>query len=617
MLKLSKQVYNYKYNDKKFIVKFSKKMKQATLFNFKTINGVCRKYFKRVSINDFVNYFSDKYCKVVGYTPNYVGMAPSKVIKNRSLVVDIFNKNGKRIKQLFPKIYKSLIKSLNNYRQVYQGGFDTSINHFRSYGNENEFKPSWNECFAILEQNNFKWFYAPIVRYNNPNEIFHITNFNKESSPGHFTKLIYGVKRKFSIAETSIIAIEMFNYLKYKPLKNWFLWEILGREKDVKCNESGKEVATRVVMNTEEPAMLLLSLFCQKLTKPIINDDNGRCLIGRKYDVNKSKRVIQNKRKFKYSVDCDWSSFDTYCSSQVIELACDILMSNLPVGDKFYKRVKYYVKSSLITKFIAIPPGVVFRIDKGVPSGHPFTSIITSYINLIIWSVIGYRIYGKNYIKEMDIVVCGDDAKVFFNESPNLRKIDKIIKQIGMKSDPVYNNLTLNSFPIDKDKEPDFLKRILDIDGVIWNNDKVIDKLVYQSKSNSIEKQIKIIENFAITAPNSDEFNEFCKYVLDFYELESNQLKEIESYKKQYLCGSNPLSGYFFEKSVITSVYEYIKKFTKTFSIRRMEQLFYNCMPPNLYRTCIKDIRRLKFDVGKYNQIREISEFDIIWNRFQ
>lgn len=605
-----------KHKNLPFRCKNERDVKFAHLYKFIKYKGTFKKLFKRVPISNFKDYLSSSFTTFVGFTPNYIGTTFSRGVTAKSIYLSSFNKNMSYIKKIFPNYYEKTINVLSKYRKSYSPGINTSFGHLLSYSDDTRPLLTFEELLLPLIHSKFSWFTAPKVEFRNKEEVFHCTNFNPNASPGIITRIMFGNKRSKTISKTTLVAMEMFEYLRIRPFKNWSLWEILGREKDVSNDNCSnlEEVSTRVVLNTEEHHMILLSLFGQKLSIPIIKDKNSNCVIGRRYDLSKNTRILNNKYKYDYYVSTDWSSFDSTCYSSLILLSVLVLCSNLP-NDKFHRRVVYYISSSLITKFIAVPPGVVFRLENGIPSGHPFTSIITSYCNLILWSYIGFKIYGPNYAENMDVVVCGDDANVFFNKNENLQYIDDFIKETGMISEPIYDSITPCKSPIDRDESPDFLKRIIDYDGVTWNTEKIIQKLVYLSKNRSIDLQIDVIENFIITAPFDDDFNEFLLFVMKDYCSEGRILTIRDSIRKkklEYNKLDDSLEGFNYEKNVMNIQSIDSRKQKSYFSVAKMETMIYDSFPVQLYFKNIDKIRKLKFDEPEYIKIRNFNMFSVV-----
>jgi len=76
----------------------------------------------------------------------------------------------------------------------------------------------------------------------------------------------------------------------------------------------------------------------------------------------------------------DWSSFDNHVYEELIVMAVAMLRSCYP-DDERHDNYFLYMCSSLVFKNVVFEPGVVMRLDKGIPSGHPWTSIVDTLIN--------------------------------------------------------------------------------------------------------------------------------------------------------------------------------------------------------------------------------------------
>lgn len=298
--------------------------------------------------------------------------------------MESINRNYSKIKHKFPNVFESLIRASLERRQLLQGSFDTNSSHLISYFDESGMEMEEHDILSILNKSNYKFFRTPEIEFSSKGiNIDFFTRFNPDASTGHYTSKIFGRKRSETILHSRIIAQYLLNMLTKVPLKNFCLWDVLGREKDVKVGyNNGDEVESRVVLNTEEPIMLLLSYFSRLITKALESDIECRFPLKGEFNNRKSNSILNKHRFYDFYIATDWKKFDSQCKPEFIKVASSILLSGLK-RDKFHDRIKYFITSSLITKYICVPPGLVYECNKGVPSGHPFTSLITSYINII------------------------------------------------------------------------------------------------------------------------------------------------------------------------------------------------------------------------------------------
>lgn len=119
------------------------------------------------------------------------------------------------------------------------------------------------------------------------------------------------------------------------------------------------------------------------------------------------------------SLEADWKFFDSNVDGAYIKAACTLLLDGLP-HDKLHNNIRYLITSSILTKYVVLPPGVVVELNRAVPSGHPFTSLINCIVNTIYWCQIGKRLYGDDYADMMDVELYGDDALVMFKDNGRL-----------------------------------------------------------------------------------------------------------------------------------------------------------------------------------------------------
>lgn len=533
-------------------------------FDNRVVDGTVRTGYRRIDLRKDHTKFpypNNSVCKLVGKTPDYIGMVHGGVVKRRQ-------NNHRILKSVLCDVKYKVLKDIYvdetvNYREVLSPGFNTGISQLKNYTSEPKIVRNVDEMLKIVEMSKYKWFRIPEIDEPDDEAMYDV-NFNRKASPGHYTKNLVARKRQGSVKYTTQAAEDLYDFMKTTALKNFYLWEILGREKDNKIIE-GNKVNSRIIMNTEEPMVLLLSMFSQRLSKVIQNDEDNSILIGKDLVGNVSKRIKNSQSYMTWTLESDWKLFDSNIQSSDIILAGSILLSNFDLFSKRMRRSMYLIISSIVTKYVVINPGFVLRIDKGVPSGHPFTSLITSVINLVYWCLIGYEIYGSNYGNCMDIYVQGDDANIMFRDHPNLNRLDEIVAGLGIECEPLNGTLRYNGGFKTIHDEPVLLKRKFNSEGIVWNRKSIIRKLIYQtSTTKTVEDDIDILRNYIYTAPDDDLMNEmlvdmmkvhFCD--LKMLEIDKNRLlDEVKKYvHKKRIRNSTPNSvkiGLEFETGVQT-----------------------------------------------------------------
>jgi len=533
---------NYWHKDIPFEEPLNKVIPYLNVYRIYNKDMKTYKQFKRVKINEFRRYLGiNKTNRIVGFTPDYTGFQPGRPIIFKNIYNEFVKDHLPTIYNNYSEDFKNQItSSLCDYRQVWSGSYDTSCNHLKVMLSDDTTTISVTEIVDILSKSNFKWFHSPFVEFYDVTELRTIVKFNPDSNPGHYTSRLIGKNKGTSNIYSIQAAKLIYNQLKVKPMKNWYLWDILAREKDIKLTNKEEEVGTRVVLNTEEPAAHLLAWFSQKITRAIQLQDDVKYNLRYKFDDRKYIKYYEKRKNFDYYIEADWKNFDATVDANFIITACSILVQNLP-NDELHKHIKYYIISSIVTKYVVIPPGVVVELNRAVPSGHPFTTLVNCNINLIYWSLIGYQIYGDDYINQMDIYVYGDDTNVFFNHHENLFKIDEIISKLGLKSEPLLDKIKFSRKVEDINQTHDFLKRRFDSTGIRWNRKKVFDKMFYQSKKRDVNDQVALLREFIHTGPFDDELNlfafEFFKFVKNKYyeQIDEDTHKFIIQYNKTYV----------------------------------------------------------------------------------
>lgn len=482
---------------------------------------------KRVQYTEFKKHYGiNKTNKCIGYTPDYIGPSPSKIVDKKNYVIDFLKNKFTDLKELLSSsCYNDLIRSINEERVVYSAGFTTCGKHLKEYFKDNTTEDLWSvhKIIDILDKSKFKWFRSSVCSFRDGSEIYTNVKMNPESFSGHYTSMLFGRKKSASDIASRNIAHNFWDLMHTTVVKNFYLWTILGREKDIKINKKvEEEVGTRVVMTTEHPMTLLLCWFAQKISYIVTNTFHWDCKfnIDGEFTNEKYSRLIEKESNYDFILEADWTFYDSNIDTNFLVVATLLICAGMP-NDQLHRNIRYLIVSSVVTKFVIVPPGVVVRLQRAQPSGHPFGTLVNCYVNLIYWSLIGYQIYGDAYASMMDVEVYGDDTRAYFKYHKNLSKIDEYVEKCGLKSDPLINNIRSVGEQCDDDKNIDYLKRRFDTKGIRWNHKKMFDKMLYPSKNRDINDQLLMVSSWYETVPTDNDarifMTEFARHINNKY----------------------------------------------------------------------------------------------------
>lgn len=500
---------------------------------------------KRVKYSKFREHYGiSKTNRCVGFTPDYVGQSVSKIVSAKNYFIEFIVNNFDKIKSsVSASCFIDMLNSANEERVVFSQGFTTCADHLKQYFKDNSTDDEWTveSIMNVLNYNKFNWFKSSKVSFYNGDEIYTTIKTNGDAYPGHYSNMLFGPRKYLSDRASRSIAHKIWKTLEVTPQKNFYLWTILGRSKDIKIDlHATKEVGTRVVMSCENPATTLLLWFAQKMSKLVTDNEvyDTKFNINGDFNNKKYSKLINKESNYDYILEADWSYYDSNIDTNFLIVAGLLICSGLP-DDRLHNNIRHYIISSIVCKYVIIPPGVVVELNRAQPSGHPFGTMVNCYVNLIYWSLIGYKIYGENYSEMMDIEVYGDDTRAYFKYHKNLHKLDQYVSECGLRSDILLGNFRSVNEYCDKEHQIDFLKRRFDDCGITWNHKKMFDKLFYQSKNRNINDQYLMTTSWYETVPTDKDcfiinklFGEYLK--TNYYdEINSDNKLIIDSYSRR------------------------------------------------------------------------------------
>lgn len=227
-------------------------------------------------------------------------------------------------------------------------------------------------------------FRLPYVGHYDPKFILGL-DVKPKAFPGFSTSQKIAKYRKDTSPYTKAYA---YNYCHYimkseRQILDTSLVVIGGREKRVKFKntEEGKKVKTRVTCMMEDVPTLISQSLVNPITNCIPEIPDHFSQLAKVYGQGSMldyKEVMQPRHWNEVVCDLDYSGHDNNTSEEQIVVAFAFLRLCFPES-KEIDRLFYYCMSSMIYKRVLLPESnMVYKLCKGVSTGHGFTSLITT-----------------------------------------------------------------------------------------------------------------------------------------------------------------------------------------------------------------------------------------------
>jgi hypothetical protein len=137
---------------------------------------------------------------------------------------------------------------------------------------------------------------------------------------------------------------------------------------------------------------------------------------------------MQSSRRFVYGLD--FSAFDASLNAKLIRDAFAILRSHLEL-DAIWSRYWTRMVENFIHTRIVLPDGSTWQVQRGVPSGSAFTSLVDSVCNLIVINYIWIKLT-NSVPRSRDVNVLGDDSVIASNWYLSMSDIQSAAMDLGM-----------------------------------------------------------------------------------------------------------------------------------------------------------------------------------------
>jgi hypothetical protein len=392
---------------------------------------------------------------------------------------------------------------LNNikYKATYPGSWDYNHDNLNVMVQEPKSKFNYDDLINSIKVRGDIDLHVPKMTAFSEEAIDNV-RINPRAFSGIMTSKMFGQTMSKSTKFTRKIAKKVFKQCIIDDfIPDNSLWAVAGREKRIDLS-TNKDVRTRLVLMCEDLVKLIGNCALQPFTKRLSSLRSGAIMIGRSMEDRKFYKFIDEISESKYFgvVDGDWSQFDNHCYEELIVTAFGIIRSCYPEG-KFYDNYFLWNCCSMIFKNIVLPESkLIYKISKGIASGHPYTSVIGSLINWLLWSTAIVNACPEHVSKQTVLKCMGDDtlAKLPYGYIDN---IEHQISLSGMKFDnfshrcgPLWANYPNSS--------KTFLKKIYNNGGISWDLNSIVDNLLYPPKIKDIDGEIQRVRMLMYTAPS-------------------------------------------------------------------------------------------------------------------
>jgi hypothetical protein len=393
--------------------------------------------------------------------------------------------------------------NINPLTQVFPGDWKYCCENLEIMASSKPVKYSIDDLIAGYESRYDIDFKMPYIK-NFSKDIINGLLIKPNAFPGLLTFGLFKKVRKVTTQLTKTFAKYYFDYICKSPCQvvDMSYFGIGGREKRLEPKESYKKVRTRLILMAEDIPILIGQCVAVPLTKAFQRLNDGFCWIGRSLEEQNFLKVYEDVNgncKDTITFNADFSAHDNYVDEGQIVVAMSYLRLCFPKQWNFMNKIFYYCLSSLVFKHIVLPGSkMVFRLSKGLPSGHAFTSLINTMCAYGVFATAFHKAYLNDpRLKDTRIYAMGDDVigRIHIDK---VREVDYYLTQSGMKLDPIQltcgpMNSNINEY------NRTFLKKVITPYGVKWNRHELLENICFptspyrKSSSHIINRYIDLM----------------------------------------------------------------------------------------------------------------------------
>jgi hypothetical protein len=367
-------------------------------------------------------------CRFLGFTPFPIGFMPQKIWYEDPKWNNFNSKAGLNY------------QTKDTFSPAYVGGsWPTNSVDIKKAAEFIPHKITYEKIITVLEERICD-FHLPSLPMPDRESIGSLP-VNPKANPGIISSMMFGNTKKKAYVMGTKMTYWIYDMLSHKLFPDSSLWTIGGRERFATKTYTGESVRSRAVWMPEFCSTQLGQLYSRPISDGIQKLEKQRTtslLLGFTFYWGGWERYKQRFSRTLNVLCADWKRHDQTVSEETIVAAFSLLRSCYP-DSKVIDNHFLFIMSGFIHKNVAIPGGFIYKISKGIPSGSPFTSIVTTLCNFIEWSLIFKRIGVSDY----DMGVYGDDLICSLGNHVKLPSDlpDIVLDELGMNIDPVSTSV--------------------------------------------------------------------------------------------------------------------------------------------------------------------------------
>jgi hypothetical protein len=442
-------------------------------------------------------------CKFLGVYKGYVPFRRTKIV---------YSPISEAIKYFYDYFgNKEVLK------EYFSGSFEYSYHNLKLMATENDGGYTIEEMVdGVLSRSNID-FKIPYISYWSIEMVNGILTKPK-AYPGLLSSLYIYHCRQLTTGFVKTYAKDYMrrmcrNINKY-TLDNSFI-TIGGREKLVTPSIDYKQLKTRIVLMLEDVPTVIGQSIAVPLTKAFQRLNSGFCFIGRSLEQRNYYDILKEGNSdciMTINCNADFSGHDNEVKEKQIVLAFSILRLCFPYNWSFMDKLFMYNLSSMVNKNIVLPgSGFVYKITKGIGTGHPFTSLVNTICAYCIFATAINKVCTDYEVSLSRVWVAGDDVLC----KVPLDKLNAISEELLLNSGMKINNISDSSGPLiasNHNYHISFLKRKFMFHGVGWNDKELVSNLIHNPRGQrSTIQECERVINMLMNGPCDFEMNGHVK----------------------------------------------------------------------------------------------------------